>query len=80
MKNEEAVVKEKVQEQLVYERDKGKCSYNFFNKLEHQKSLVGDHFNQSDPHGEHVLDGGALMHKLRWMKGSSYKDTAYVTK
>ena len=30
----------------------------------------------SEPSGEYVLDGGALIHKVRWVKGESYRKTA----
>ena len=41
------------------------------NKPQLRKALVDDNVNQSEPCGEHVLDGGALMHKVRWSKGST---------
>ena len=46
-----------------------------------RQSLVDETVNVREGEGEFVLDGGALLHKVRWQRRSTYKDVAqqYVT-
>ena len=46
------------------------------NKSALRKALVDDKVPQCERRGEYVLDGGGLVHKVRWVKGETYGETA----
>ena len=41
-----------------------------------RKALIGDKVSEAEGEGEFVLDGGALLHKVRRAKGTTYKQLA----